>query len=184
MRAYGFVLLAAMLPLMGARCGQVDPQYRTGPSKDVPYVAGSGVNWAYGQFPFTPLSFAGDLMSQINTERRQNGLQSLRWHDGMALVAQKHSLDMHSRSYLSLVSPEGIDLGERLVSSIPRIDFDESYHFVAYTQTPSQVYAQLESNADANLVIHNPDVTHFGASFQSNPGPYHVTILFGVNVRP
>lgn len=179
------LLFVAAFPLMGAKCGGVQKPYANGSSRNVQVKPGTGAqDWYYGSFPYTPLSFAGDLFDQININRAYQGIPRMKWHDGMALNAQKHSIDMNTRGYLSLVTPEGVDLAERLVSSKPRIDFDELYNFVTFTQTPTQVYDRLISSPDANAAMFDPSVTHFGASFQANPGPYYVTILFAVNATP
>jgi uncharacterized protein YkwD len=148
-------------------------------------VPGSGVSWSYGSFPFNPLLFGGDLLNQINMYRAERQLRALQWHDGIGLVAQKHSIDMNTRKYLALVSPEGIDLCERLVSSTPRIDFDTTYHFVAIAGTSTDMFSKLLSNPSGKEAIEDDSVTHFGASFQvSTPGASYVTVIFAVNARP
>ena len=181
-------LLCLALPTIGG-CeytpDKPSSQNRHGSSRNTPVVAGSGVNWSYGDFPYDPLSFAGDLLLQINTQRRHDCMHALIWHDGMALVAQKHSLDMVQRNYLSLTTPEGVDLAESMVSSNPRIDFDELYYFAASdVATASQLFAQLMDNPSGRSAIRDRNMTHFGASFQQNPGPFKVTIIFARNARP
>lgn len=182
-RAKLFPIVMLLLPLMGAQCSVSGPN-AAGPSSAITPVAGSGTTaWYFGSFPYDPLTFSGDLYDQINMERVRNGLRALTWHDGVALVAQLHSADMNTKKYVNIVSPEGIDPYERMVSSNPAINFDEAYGFAAKTQTPTQVFAQLLADVNSRLAIYDPNATHFGASFQSNPGPYYVTILIVTNPR-
>jgi uncharacterized protein YkwD len=179
-----FVLLGIIV-LPGAKCGRKPATENTcGPSSSIQPIAGAGVSWSYGAFPYSPGLFAGDLFDQINLYRFARGMRTLLWHDGMALVAQKHAVDMNTRKYLSLVSPEGIDMCERMVSSVPRIDFDMAYQYVAFAQFPTQVFSQLINSDSSRAVIEDRDVSHFGASFQANPGPFYVAILFARNARP
>lgn len=179
------IVFLATFPLMGAKCEKkVDNEYKCASSKKLRVVPGAGMDWAYGSFPFSDLSFAGDLFLQVNAQRRGEGLPELIWHDGIAVVAQKHSIDMFNRNYLSLVTPEGVDLCERLVSSNPRIDFDEGYHFVSFTQTPTRLFSDFMDNPDTRAAIRDPGMTHFGASFWQNPGPFKVTVIFLKNATP
>ena len=67
------LLFVAAFPLMGANCG-VSKTYSNGSSKAVPVVPGSGATWSFGSFPYTPLSFAGDLYDQININRASRGI--------------------------------------------------------------------------------------------------------------
>src|SRR5579872_6242522 len=46
-RAHGFLFLMALLPLTGAQCNSVPaPQYKTGPSANVPFIPNVGVTWS------------------------------------------------------------------------------------------------------------------------------------------
>jgi hypothetical protein len=93
---------------------------------------------------------------------------------------------MLARNYLSLVNPEGVDMFERMVSSNPRIDFDQAYAFVSFTHVASEVFQQLIDVPDSRLVIENPNITHFGAQNRGAPGnpPDYWAILFAQNARP
>jgi uncharacterized protein YkwD len=184
LRVFVFVLLGIIV-IPGAKCNNKPATENTcGPSSSIQPIAGAGVSWSYGSFPYSPGLFAGDLFDQINLYRFSRGLRTLLWHDGMALVAQKHAVDMNTRKYLSLVSPEGIDMCERMVSSSPSIDFDMAYQFVSFEQFPTQVFSELVNSNSARAVMEDHDVSHFGASFQANPGPFYVAILMAKNARP
>jgi uncharacterized protein YkwD len=180
------LVVIATICVTGARCRSSPPpnNHNDTSSRNVQVIPGAGVNWRFGDFPYDPLTFAGDLFDQINTQRRFDGIGMLRWHDGVALNAQKHSIEMVDRNYLALVSPDGIDLAERLVSSNPRIDFDESAFFVGIAQTPTGMFMSLMENRNSREAIRDHDFTDFGASFQRNPGPFKVTVIFLRNARP
>ena len=180
-----FVVAAVALAAQaGCKKSYPAPQHVAGDSESIPAVVGTGVTWHYGDFPYSPTQFAGDLFDQINLYRTSRGLPAMKWHDGMALVAQVHASDMFTRKYLALASPEGITMATRMVSSVPAMNFDRLYQFVANGLTPTQIFNQLLAGPSSRAVLDDGSVTHFGASFQQNPGPYYVAMLFGVNVRP
>lgn len=60
---------------------------------------------------------AADLAKRIHTlinrERKKHRLDMLAWSGDLARIAEKHSLDMHSRNYLSHDTPEGKGFPER-----------------------------------------------------------------------
>jgi uncharacterized protein YkwD len=144
------------------------------------------VNWSYGSHTWTFVGGSGDLFAEINNYREGRGLPRLRWHDGMSLVADTHVKDMQAQNYVGLVSPQGIDMFERMVSSNPRIDFDQAYAFVAYTQDENKVFRQLMDVPDSRLVLEDPSITHIGLG-DANTGFNFVTywaIIFARNARP
>lgn len=59
------------------------------------------------------------LYQMVNEARRLHmtrwiGRQALIWHAGVATVARQHSADMLARSYVSHVTPDGFNVGQRL----------------------------------------------------------------------
>ncbi|MEZ4516530.1 MAG: CAP domain-containing protein [Chloroflexota bacterium] len=59
------------------------------------------------------------VFSLVNQARQENmprwlGRQVLLWHPGAAMVARRHSADMLERNYVSHVTPDGINVGQRL----------------------------------------------------------------------
>lgn len=189
LRLLSAYLLLMLLCMTGARCiaprQRVDPAYSSGgPSTNIAPIPGAGPTWKFGDFPWDAATFSGDLLTQINVYRNSRGIKSLRWHDGMALSAQIHAKEMNANKQLFLVNSAGIDMFERMVSANPRIDFDQAYAFVGYTQLPSGMMNSMVLDPSSRAVIEDINVTHFGASFQTAPGPYYVAVIFGQNVRP
>ena len=185
-RRHLFLVLLAIFPLTGAQCAP-DKKYTAGPSSQVKVVPNSGTNWSYGNFTYDVVAHVPEshLFEQVNAYRQGLHLHPLRWHDGMCLVADIHAQDMMNQNYLGLVSPQGIDMFERMVSSNPRIDFDQAYAFVAYTDSASNVFQQLIEVPDSRMVIEDPNMTHFGSRFRGPAsGPTHSAILFARNARP
>lgn len=56
------------------------------------------------------------MLELVNAERRAAGLQPVRPDPALTRVARAHSQDMFARGYFSHVSPEGSDLGDRLLA--------------------------------------------------------------------
>lgn len=59
------------------------------------------------------------LYRLVNQARRDNmtrwiGRQELVWHPGAAAVARRHAADMLNRDYVSHVTPDGVNIGQRL----------------------------------------------------------------------
>ena len=76
----------------------------------------------------------------INDERRENGLQPLKWDPQLATIAFSHSSDMAERDYFDHVSPEGEDFADRY----------EENHYSKDTRIGNQVYLGGE-----NLFLNN-----------------------------
>ena len=70
---------------------------------------------------FTPKQLTVDAASEkkmfelVNQERIKYGVRSLIWSQDLAEVGRNHSKDMFERSYFSHYSPEGKDVGNRLI---------------------------------------------------------------------
>jgi uncharacterized protein YkwD len=56
---------------------------------------------------------AFDVHDEVNKVRKLHGLKSLYWSSTIAEIAEKHSLDMSERGYLSHISPDGKDVADR-----------------------------------------------------------------------
>jgi len=143
-----------------------------------------GVKWKAGKFP---PGGNGNIFPTINAWRKSMGLTPLIWHDGLSGVATKHSRDMNNRNYFSTVTPEGVDIFQRLVSSRPRIDFTAASAFVIsnpYNVRRAELFNALMRISPAfRGLVENPSITHFAADSVVDGGPYG-TIIFGQNVTP
>jgi len=72
---------------------------------------------------FTQDKLTGDFASEktmfemINTERAKVDVKALVWDDTRTTVGRAHSVDMFKRGYFSHYSPEGKDVGDRLMDA-------------------------------------------------------------------
>lgn len=57
------------------------------------------------------------MFNLVNAERAKTGAKPLIWRENLATVARAHSIDMFARGYFSHYSPEGKDVGDRLVGA-------------------------------------------------------------------
>ncbi len=58
-----------------------------------------------------------EMFALVNKERLAAGVRPLVWDDKRAVVARAHSEDMFKRGYFSHYSPEGKDVGDRLIKA-------------------------------------------------------------------
>ena len=58
-----------------------------------------------------------EMFRLVNEERVRNGTKPLVWDESLARVGRQHSQDMFQRGYFSHFSPEGKDVGDRLLES-------------------------------------------------------------------
>ena len=157
----------------------------SGPSSGITVVPGMGANnWSYGSA--APTTQESGMLGDINAYRNGLGLPTLIWHDGISEVAQLHNKDMVNRGFFSIVNPDGVDPYQRMVSSSPRIDFDNAFAFVAQCNggaaSAMPLFNALIDNTASRTVIESPKLTHFGG--ESNNQYDHGTYIFAVNARP
>ncbi|OGD86347.1 hypothetical protein A2164_01245, partial [Candidatus Curtissbacteria bacterium RBG_13_35_7] len=58
-----------------------------------------------------------EMFALVNRERKLEGAKPLIWEEELAEVGRKHSKDMFERGYFSHFSPEGKDVGDRLLEN-------------------------------------------------------------------
>lgn len=58
-----------------------------------------------------------EMFELVNKERVLSGAKALVWDESLAEVGRKHSSDMFKRGYFSHYSPEGKDVGDRLLGN-------------------------------------------------------------------
>ncbi len=58
-----------------------------------------------------------EMFNLVNQERIRSGSKALAWNESLAQVGRKHSEDMFRRGYFSHFSPEGKDVGDRLLEN-------------------------------------------------------------------
>lgn len=73
------------------------------------------------QFTQTAITIDQDsehtMLNLVNNERILAGANVLEWNNELATVARQHSRDMFARGYFSHFSPEGTDVGDRLLEN-------------------------------------------------------------------
>ncbi len=186
-----FVGIAVLL-LPAARCNRTNstaiqgssPQ-GSGPSSGIAVKNGAGVAWSTGSASLGSVS-AG-VLNMINGHRLGLGLNPLSAHDGMGLVAFNHTADMGTRNFLSIVNPDGVDLYQRMVSSTPRIDFDNAWAFVVRVpaRAADVIFLALLDNSVTRTIMENPRTTHYVSTIGVPPAAVtDGTIIFAQNVRP
>src|SRR3989344_8168331 len=58
-----------------------------------------------------------NMLEMVNAERAKVGVKALVWDEDRAIVGRNHSEDMFKRGYFSHYSPEGKDVGDRLMDA-------------------------------------------------------------------
>ena len=58
-----------------------------------------------------------NMLEMVNAERAKVGVKALVWDEDRAIVGRNHSEDMFERGYFSHYSPEGKDVGDRLMDA-------------------------------------------------------------------
>ena len=54
------------------------------------------------------------MLTRVNNEREQEGLQPLSWCPSLARAAAGHSFDMAERQYFEHMSPDGLEVSDRV----------------------------------------------------------------------
>ena len=185
---YLFVALIAVTLLPAPRCSSNNDQVngmaaRSGSSRNYTPVPGSGSTWATGTLPLSAAPVPSEFITQVNLYRAMRGMGPLVYHDGLSLGLQRHSDDMAQYGYFGLFNPTtGIDVPTRLVSSSPRIDFDDTVHFLlrgSVAPTDSRAWDILVRDPFFLEAILDPTATHIGGYRGA-----HFQVLIGHNVVP
>ncbi len=169
--------------LTGCRSRPVAVSGESGSSKNVTPVTGSGSTWATGTLPQYATGVPSSFIDRVNSYRAANGLSALIYHDGVSLAAKRHTEDMSSSNYFGLYNPvTGVDIPTRLVSSSPRIDFDNLKTFILHQDvapTQDAAWDLLIADEPFRKTILDPNATHLGGYWSG-----HFTFVVGYNVVP
>ena len=118
-------------------------------------------------------SFARDVLDLVNVERTQNGCSPLTWDDGLATLAQEHSVDMVERGFFDHTNPDGLSPFDRM--RIAGISFGHAAENIAAGQrTPEAVVNAWMNSTGHRANILNPNLTHIGVGFHN----YYWTQVF------
>ena len=182
------IILLAGLVLPAARCAytpHTESSAYSGPSSGIE-PAGPQLDWSVGGSP--PGGPGVNLMALINAQRNSTGSASLVWHDALRTVAAFHSRDMVDHNYLSLISNDGYDVFQTLVSLNPRITFDDAYAVVYQYpsgSTAAQRFAAIMAQPGTAAALMDPTMSQIGffrVTGQNNLE--YETLILGRNVVP
>jgi len=108
--------------------------------------------------------FEREALRLVNIERANHGLSPLQWHDGLAVVARNHSIDMVTRGFFSHTCPNGRNARYRINSA--RIPFTWYSETVSRgDRTPEQAVRGFMNSPRHREIILYPRSTHMGAGF-------------------
>lgn len=114
--------------------------------------------------------FEQQVLTLVNQEREQRGLQPLVWNDQLAQVARAHSKDMSDRNFMSHTNPDGLSPFDRIKNSGIRYSM-AAENIAAGQTTPQAVMESWMNSAGHRENILNPNLTELGVGFyQGNSG--------------
>jgi uncharacterized protein YkwD len=142
----------------------------------------------FGRDPYighSDVEVVNDFVEIFNNHRASLGLNKLKWHDGVADVAYKHSLDMETRNYFSHYSPEGDGPGDRLdKAGISYSGWGEN--IAAGYPSGDDVFNGWFNSPGHKANMENPNWTHHGVGLAEGGGTYYRywTHVFAINPKP
>lgn len=136
------------------------------------------------------LEFEKTVFDLVNIERVNHGLRPFEWHDGLANVARKHSIDMAERDYFDHICPDGRDVWDRITSEgmspfWTKTEINEDGSWSQWTfgareniafgyKTPGEVVSAWMSSPGHRSAILSENHTHMGVGFYN----YYWTQVF------
>jgi uncharacterized protein YkwD len=179
-----FVALA-ILVLPGAQCGgsSVNARAKVSPITQPlfsGFVAGSGVTIS-SQLEYVPGGEDEQLWDLINDFRRSRNQNYVQWHQVLAGCATRHTNDMVLHNYLGLVSKQGVDVFNRIISSNPAFFPALAQYFVVQGSTdPQEILDYLASNPVTRGVMANSGWMNIGIGYSPGMGGTW-TVVFSTN---
>jgi uncharacterized protein YkwD len=164
----------AMTVLPGAMCGKPSPPPSQisriiDPFNKTP-VAGSGVTLLVA-LEFAPTAVTQSVWEMINGHRMENNSGVLAWDQISAGCALRHSNNMVSGNFFSLVSPTGVDVIERMVSSSPPTTATLAQYFIVQgVQDPDDLVMFLIWNASTRAILEYPQWRSIGIGYNAGNG--------------
>jgi uncharacterized protein YkwD len=115
------------------------------------------------------VSFAAEVIRLVNVERAKAGVAALTEQSKLAQAAQKHTIDMGCKFFLSHTGSDGTSPFDRLV------DFGYAYatageNVAAGYATPAEVVTVWMGSESHRKNILKPEFTEIGIGYVYNPG--------------
>lgn len=101
-----------------------------------------------------------EMFALVNRERELAGAKPLIWDEKLAQVGRAHSRDMFERGYFSHYSPEGEDVGDRLLKN--GIDYSYAGENLALAPNVQRAYTGLMSSPGHKRNILDPAFGRIG----------------------
>jgi 3-phosphoshikimate 1-carboxyvinyltransferase len=127
--------------------------------------------------------FEQETLRLTNTERQNNGLQPLIWHDSLGRAARVHSEDLARNNLSGHVGSDGSSVTARVMREGWNAGAGISAS-IAYSRTPQDVVTTLiNSSANREVVLHK-DFTHIGVGFSwcENSNRMVTSYKFGISI--
>lgn len=106
------------------------------------------------------------LFKKVNEERRKLAIEELAWNPEIVPVARSHAKDMWERKYFSHYSPEGKDVGDRLLKG--GVDYQVAGENLALAPTVSIAHTGLMNSEGHRENILNPEFHKIGIGVIDN----------------
>jgi uncharacterized protein YkwD len=135
--------LALCLSLLLAGCSGIASSDNPQPSVDnAPAEAQAQLEQHVREAQDKARQLAQNIHTDINEQRKANGLSALQWDSDLATIALAHSKDMATRNYFDHVSPDGKDFKARY----------EEYGYHKETKIGDMVYVGGENLFLSNVI--------------------------------
>jgi uncharacterized protein YkwD len=168
LRVVAFVLLALVV-LPGARCGKEPDQppqsSAVGNPSTATVVPGSGAT-VNDSSDFAPTPVTSELLRYIQRERADRDLVAVNWDQTVAGAAVLHTNDMVAQDYFALVSPQGLDVFQRLASSDPPSTATAAQYFIVQgSQDINAVWHFIMENDTTRNIIQGAEWRSVGIGY-------------------
>lgn len=115
--------------------------------------------------------FEKQVLTLVNQERQNAGLEPLAWNSSLADVARAHSKDMGVRNFMSHTNPDGLSPFDRLKNA--GISYSRAAENIAAGQTTPESVMQswMNSEGHRNNIL-NPDLKEIGVGYYKTDSGY------------
>jgi uncharacterized protein YkwD len=107
-----------------------------------------------------------EMFGQVNAARKEAGISQLTWDTRLVDVARTHAKDMWERRYFGHISPEGMDVGDRLLEG--GVDYFIAGENLALAPTVSIAFTGLMNSEGHRANILEPQFSKIGIGVIDN----------------